>query len=186
MHIQNLLTKDQLNNFNEHIASELIQKIEKGNIQDLSCYSLVVSLEVRAETVVLIAAALAKCSSLHTIDMGANELREHGPATAEKLALAPSLHTVTMSFNELEEYGPATAKYLAQCPNLHKVNMRYNELEEYGLATAAEFDCRNQCLSDLIMQTIPSMCSTVLNPDEIPTDVVDLIGVFLPPICYLV
>ena len=125
MHIKQLLTEDQLNNFNEHIASELIQKIEEGNIQDLSCSSL----EVRAETVVLIAAALAKCPNLHTVDMSRNGLGEHGPATA------------------------------------------------------AEFDYHNQYLADL-KQTIhtPSMFTTVLNPDGMPTDVVDLIGFFLPPI----
>ena len=206
MHIKQLLTEDQLNNFNEHIASELIQKIEEGNIQDLSCSSL----EVRAETVVLIAAALAKCPNLHTVDMSrnglgehgpataeylalapslhivdmsGNNLREHGPETAENLALAPSLHTVNMSYNYLFHYGPATAAYLAKCPNLHTVNMGGNGLGEHGPATAAEFDYHNQYLADL-KQTIhtPSMFTTVLNPNGMPPDVVDLIGFFLPPI----
>jgi hypothetical protein len=32
MHIRELLTENQLNNFDEHIASELIRKIKEGNI----------------------------------------------------------------------------------------------------------------------------------------------------------
>ena len=125
MHIRQLLTRDQLNNFDESIALELIQKIEKGNIQNLSCSFL----SVRAETVVLIAAALAECPNLHTVYMGNNNLGEHGPATA------------------------------------------------------AAFDGHNQYLADL-KQTIhtPSMFTTVLNPNGMPPDVVDLIGFFLPPI----
>ena len=152
MHIRQLLTQDQLNNFDESIALELIQKIEKGNIQNLSCSFL----SVRAETVVLIAAALAHCPNLHTVNMANNNLGQYGPATAEKLALAPSLHTVYMGNNNLGEHGPATA---------------------------AAFDSHNQYLADL-KQTIhtPSMFTTVLNPDGMPPDVVDFIGVFLPPI----
>ncbi len=68
MHIRDLLTQDQLNNFDESIALELIQKIEEGNIQDLSCKQA----GVRAETIVLIAATLANCSNLHTVDMNNN------------------------------------------------------------------------------------------------------------------
>jgi Ran GTPase-activating protein (RanGAP) involved in mRNA processing and transport len=233
MHIRQLLTQDQLNNFDESIALELIQKIEKGNIQNLSCSFL----SVRAETVVLIAAALAQCPNLHTVNIAKNNLGQYGPATAEKLALAPSLHTVYMSgnhlgadgpataekfthtrslhtvymqynnlrghgpetakylaeclnlhtvymqYNDLAHYGPETAKYLAECPNLHTVYMHYNNLRGHGPATAAAFDSHNQYLADL-KQTIhtPSMFTTVLNPDGMPPDVVDLIGVFLPPI----
>ena len=126
---------------------------------------------------------LALAPSLHTVNMRDNNLREHGPATAEKLAQCLYLHTVDMSGNDLAHYGPATAKYLAECPNLHTVDMQYNFLREHEPATAAEFDYHNQYLADL-KQTIytPSMFSTVLNPDGMPTDVVDLIGVFLPPI----
>jgi len=133
MHIRRLLTQDQLNNFDESIALELIQKIEKGNIQNLSCSSL----GVRAETVVLIAAALAECPNLHTVNMAKNNLGQYGPATAEKLALAPSLHTVYMSGNYLGEHGPATAEKLALAPSLHTVYMGNNNLGEHGPATAA-------------------------------------------------
>ena len=132
MDIRQLLTQAQLNNFDESIALELIQKIEKGNIQDLSCFSV----GVRAEIIVLIATALAKCPSLHTVDMSYNNLGQHGPATAENLTHAPNLHTVDMYSNNLGEHGPATAENLTHAPNLHTVNMGGNNLEEHGPATA--------------------------------------------------
>ena len=86
-----------MNNFDGSIALELIQKIEEGNIQDLSCAEV----GVRAETIVLIATALANCSNLHTVDMCDNKLGEHGPATAKNLAQSPSIHTVYMNHNNL-------------------------------------------------------------------------------------
>ena len=124
MDIRQLLTQAQLNNFDESIALELIQKIEKGNIQDLSCFSV----GVRAEIIVLIATALAKCPSLHTVNMSYNNLGQHGPATAENLAHARSLHTVNMSENSLGQYGPTTAENLTQSLSIHIVNMGKNSV----------------------------------------------------------
>jgi hypothetical protein len=65
------------------------------------------------EAYILAIRILATSTSLHTIYLDYNNLREHGPAGAASLATSTSLHTIDLSNNNLGKHGLAVAASLA-------------------------------------------------------------------------
>jgi len=157
MHIHDLVTQYQLNNFDDSVALELIQKIEEGNIHHLSCFAMSKTIHGYYNghfsvwnKIVPILETLANCPNLESLDMRQNCVGGDGfLLIVEALAKNPNLKILDMSYNELGKYGPATAQHLAQAPKLESLDIRGNGLGEHEPATSAAFDDHNQSLADL-------------------------------------
>jgi len=138
------------------------------------------------ETLLLVAQIAATSPTLHSVNMGYNDLGAHGPAVATALAASHTIHTVYMHSNSLGEHGPAVATALAASHTIHTVRMDANWwVGEYGSATEAVITAHNQETINLIaLIHTPRFIPVVTTHEGVAVawmipGVVDIIGDYL-------